>query len=170
MRHHTSFRPRVQQPPSSSSEGQQPFYCLPTEMPLCQLHTTTKNNAFILNLVVFSPEGERLYYSFEFTPSLEHTHVKINSHSPLLFFSTLTLIAKVTHLPDPTRHVSKSSCSQESQESGKLTWDSPRRYPPHLQMPISLGWVTPVIQMYNRLCWLTFSQTGQQIFKLSPTV
>lgn len=27
-------------------------------MPLCQLHTTTKNNAFILNLVVFSPEGD----------------------------------------------------------------------------------------------------------------
>lgn len=94
MRHYTSFRPRMQQPPSSSSEGQQPFYCLPTEMPLCQLHTTTKNNAFILNLVVFSPEGERLYYSFEFTPSLEHTHVKINSHSPLLFFSTLNTDCK----------------------------------------------------------------------------
>lgn len=62
-------------------------------MSLCQSHTTIKTITFILNLVVFSPEGERLYYSFEFTPSLEHSHVKINSHPPQLFFSTLTLNA-----------------------------------------------------------------------------
>lgn len=55
-------------------------------------------------------------------------------------------------------YVSKSSYNQESQESGKLMWDSPRRYPSHPQIPISLGWVTLVIQMCNRLCWLIFSQ------------
>lgn len=41
----------MKQPPSLSSEGQQPFYCLPTEMPLCQSHTTTKTSVFIVNLV-----------------------------------------------------------------------------------------------------------------------
>lgn len=127
-------------------------------MPLWQSHTATKTTIFIFNLVVFSPEGERLYCSFGFTPSLEYSHVKMNSHPPLLFFSTHTVIAKVTHRLDPTSHVSKLSYSQESQESGKLMWDSPRRYPSHLQMPISMGWVTPVIQMCKRLCWLIFSQ------------
>lgn len=141
-------------------------------MPLCQSHTTTRNSAFICNLVVFSPEGERLYCSFEFTPSLEHSHVKMNSHPSLLSFSTLTLIAKVTHLLDPTSYISKLSYSQESQESGKLMWDSPRRYPSHLQMSISLGWVTPVIQLCKRFAGSSSPriQTGQQIFKLSPTI
>lgn len=135
-------------------------------MPLCQSHTTTKINAFILNLVVFSPEGERLYYSFEFTPSLEQSHVKINSYPSLLFFSTLTLIAKVTHLVYSTSHRTKSSYSQESEESGKLMWDSPRRYASHLQMCISLGWVTPMTQICNTLCWLIFSQKSDWAINL----
>lgn len=59
MRHCISSRPRTQQPPSFSREGQQLFCCLPREMSVCQSHTTTKNKAFVFNLVVSSPEGER---------------------------------------------------------------------------------------------------------------
>lgn len=89
-------------------------------MSVCQSRTTTRNNAFIFNLVASSPEGERLFYSFEFAPSLENGRVKIN-HRIHCYYSSLRLyrLQNVTHLPDPTSHVSNPSYTQESQESGK---------------------------------------------------
>lgn len=47
----------------------------------------TKTNAFIFNLVVFSPEGERLHYSFEFTPSLEDSNFKFSSTTIILLYT-----------------------------------------------------------------------------------
>lgn len=96
----------------------------------------------------------------------------LNSHPPLLFFSTLTLIAKATHLLDPTSCVSKSSYSQESQEPGKLMWDSPRRYPAHLQMPIHWGGSPPRFRCVKDFAGSSSPriQTGQQIFKLSSSL
>lgn len=64
MTRRISFRQRTLQPPSSSSEGQQLFCYLPTEMWACHSRTTTRHNAFIFNLLASGPEGERLYKNF----------------------------------------------------------------------------------------------------------
>lgn len=125
-------------------------------MPLCQSHTTTKTNAFILNLVVFSPEGERHFYSFEFTPGLEDSHVK---------FSSTTVILLYTHTDCKSHSSSRSYklCIKiiiQSRVPGarEINVGQPQEVSSTSANAHSLGWITPTVQMCKRLCWLIFSQ------------
>lgn len=88
------------------------FFCyLPTAMWACQSRTT-RNNAFIFNLIASSAEGERLYYSSVLALSLKHRHLKeIAPSIPILLLFIFTN-CRDSNLPEPLSHASKSPCSQ----------------------------------------------------------
>lgn len=135
------------------------FFCyLPTEVWACQSRTT-RNNAFIFNLIASSAEGERLYYSFVLAPSLKCSQLKEIAPSIPIALLFIYTNCRDSNLPEPASHASKSPCSQITGVKGTKAGQP---YQADLQVFISLGWVTAALDVWWSLLALVLSG-----FKLS---